>query len=170
MPTGHEFLKLHGGINWWVIRQRLTYLQFGYRGELEKKWEDYAAAQESEDMPVILEPSAYKYNDPIYRFLEPQWKKLFERLCEADVVIVVGYSLPEGDTQARSKILTAFQTNPECRWLIVDPSDFTRERYRRLLGTRSLRFHPAGLAGFNNDIQANLQEAFPEINFSEVQP
>jgi len=163
----HELLKLHGGVNWWMINNTLTYLQFGAGGDLERNWREYAEASDPSDMPVILEPSVYKYDDPVYRLLEPQWKIFFKRLTEADIVIIIGYSLPEADTQARSKILTAFQINQGCQWLIVNPSDSSISRYRRLLGSLRVKVLQNGLAGFNNDILANLQEAFPTIDFSE---
>ena len=116
----NEFLKLHGGINWWKIGGRLHYLPFGRGGELTTKWTEYAD-NEAIGEPVILEPSVYKYGDDNYELLKPQWNRFIERLCAADYVLILGYSLPEADSQARSKITVAFQINPGCRWLLVDP-------------------------------------------------
>jgi len=89
-----------------------------------------------------------------------------ERLCEADCVLILGYSLPEADSQARSKITVAFQVNPDCKWLLVDPSDDTCRRYRRLLGQTALKTMNTTLAGFNTELKANLEAAFPRIDFS----
>ena len=164
----HLFLKLHGGINWWMIKNRLTYVRFASSGDLARKWNVYSKAPNSQDQPVILEPSAYKYCGDFYKLLEPQWSKFFERLCEADCIIIIGYSLPEGDAQARSKMMTAFNINKKCKWLLIDPSESTCARFIRLLGQKSLTVLRKGLAGFNNDVRANLQQAFPDVDFSEA--
>lgn len=164
----HKFLKLHGGINWWMIDGHLTYLKWSGGGALQMKWDEYSQNPGMENTPVILEPSYYKYEDEVYRILSPQWDLFFQRLCEADVVIIMGYSLPEADSEARSKIMTAFQTNTECKWLVVDPSETVRDRYRRLLGEKSLRVLDKTLAGFNNEIREDLQESFPDVDFSEA--
>ena len=161
----NEFLKLHGGINWWKVGDELHYVRFGRGGDLMTRWDDYSSGH-GRGEPVILEPSVYKYHDDNYDLLRPQWERFMERLCEADCVLVLGYSLPEADSQARSKITVAFQVNPDCRWLVVDPSEDTCRRYRRLLGQTALTTLELGLAGFNNELKANLQLGFPTIDFS----
>lgn len=90
----------------------------------------------------------YKYGDANYELLKPQWERFIERLCKADCVLILGYSLPEADSQARSKITVAFQVNPTCRWLLVDPGDETCRFYNRLLGKEALKTFNMGLAGF----------------------
>ena len=83
-------------------------------------------------------------------------------------MIIIGYSLPEADTQARSKILTAFQSNANSKWLVIDPNADVCSRYRRLLGEERVTIMDGiTLAGFNNDLEANLQNAFPDIDWSE---
>jgi len=160
-----EFLKLHGGINWWKIGEKLHYIPFGYGGGLSRKWTEYAD-DAADGEPVILEPSVYKYGGDKYELIKPQWDRFIERLCSADCVLILGYSLPEADSQARSKITVAFQVNPKCKWLLVDPSDETCHRYTRLLGGNALTTFSTGLVGFASDLKANLQEAFPAIDFS----
>jgi hypothetical protein len=160
----HLFLKLHGGINWWMINGRLTYVRFASSGDLNRKWNEYSKDPNSADQPVILEPSAYKYCGDFYKLLSPQWSKFFERLCEADCIVIIGYSLPEGDAQARSKMMTAFNINKRCKWLLIDPSEATCARFIRLLGQKSLTVLRKGLVGFNHDVRAYLQQAFPDID------
>jgi hypothetical protein len=167
--TKHTLLKLHGGINWWKIGGQLTYLPWSAGGSLSARWAEFQDAEHApDDGPVILEPSAYKYSDPNYKLLEPQWRFFLERLCEANYVIVVGYSLPENDMQARSRISVAAQVNQNCRWLVIDPSPDICARYRRLLGTKVVTTKITTLSGFNNDIEDNLNEAFPELTFDAV--
>lgn len=131
------------------------------------KWAEYAKGENAADHPIILEPSAYKYQDETYKFLAPQWDRFFQRLCEADCVLIVGYSLPDGDFWARSKVLTAFQANPKSKWLVVDPSPEVCARYRRLFGQRRLTVLETTLSGLNNDLANNLQNAFDNVEFVE---
>lgn len=157
----HTFLKLHGGINWWLIGDKITYLQWTAGGELAQKWAAYDRDPSMQDRPVILEPSFYKYGDTTYRQLEPQWKVFLQEMLRADCILIIGYSFPEMDVNARSKILTAFQVNDTARWLVVDPSEVVCGRYRTLLGHTRVHVLQMTLAGFNNDLDAHVQEAFP---------
>jgi SIR2-like domain len=164
----HVLLKLHGAINWWKESDSIRYLQWSSSGELSDRWQEYEGQdQDTDDGPVILEPSAYKYQHPRYRLLEPQWKIFFEHLCEADYVIVIGYSLPENDTQARSRIAVACQVNQRCKWLAIDPSSPTLDRYKRILGRRVLTTLDTTLAGFNNELEDTLSIAFPTLLASD---
>jgi len=163
--NNHLFLKLHGGINWWFINDQVTYLPFTAGGPLQAKWEAYDNDPGIKDRPVILEPSFYKYDDAVYRQLAPQWEQFFQNLIQADCVVVVGYSLPEMDVNARSRILTAFQANNKCRWLIVDPSENTCNLYRRLLGCDHVQILEQSLASFNNEIREHMKTAFPDVAF-----
>lgn len=166
----HEYLKLHGSVNWWMVNGQLSYLGFGGpRNELQQKWHEYREGVAGGDYPVILEPSAYKYTDGPYEHLRCQWDVFFRRLCEADAIIVIGYSLPYGDIEARSKVLTAFQTNARARWLIVDPAVDICRRYRTLLGNVRATILESSLAGLNNDLRGNLQGAFENVDFSECE-
>ena len=165
----HLFLKLHGGINWWLIDDKITYLPFTGGGTLREKWDRYDRDPDMKDRPVILEPSFYKYEDSAYKQLAPQWEMFFQKLIEADCVIIVGYSLPEMDINARSRILTAFQVNRKCRWLVVDQSESTCNLYRRLLGCEHVTVLQQSLASFNNEIRGHMQTAFPELTFSDQQ-
>jgi hypothetical protein len=166
----NTLLKLHGGINWWKIGGQLTYLSWGGDAALNQKWTEFDSDQANTDEPVILEPSAYKYESPNYGLLTRQWEVFFERLCEADCVIVIGYSLPENDSQARSRITIAGQVNENCHWLVIDPSDTICSRYKRLLGRTRLTTEITSLAGFNNDIDDTVRRAFPNVKFEELPP
>ncbi len=162
----HTYLKLHGGINWWLINDKVTYLAWTGRGELQQKWADYDRSPNSQDRPVILEPSFYKYEDSLYKQLAPQWTRFFDDLIQADVILVIGYSLPEMDINARSRILTAFQVNQNARWLVIDPSEQVCDLYRKLLGTARVDILQMTLAAFNNDLETHLHNAFPDIELS----
>ncbi len=163
----HTLLKLHGGINWWLINDRITYLPWTGHGDLREKWREYERGNDQEGRPVILEPSFYKYDEAEYRQLKPQWDMFGEELLQAECIVIIGYSLPEMDTNARAKILTAFQINDDARWLVVNPSESVCDLYRRLLGNIRATIIQQSLAGFNNEIKSHLQTVFPSVDFSE---
>jgi hypothetical protein len=163
----HEYLKLHGSVNWWLIDGKPTYLKWGSHGELTVKWNELSE-NKTADLPIILEPSAYKYEHPLYKqILEPQWTHFLKRLCEAACVLVIGYSLAENDLEARCKMFTAFQVNEACRWAVVDPAGETRQKYERLWGTKRLWTSEHSLAGFNSALIDNLKTAFPNVEIKD---
>lgn len=164
--ASHEYLKLHGSVSWWMIENQLTYLSWGRGGGLSQKWLDYERATTA-DYPVILEPSSYKYGGREYEILKPQWDRFLQRLSEATHVLIVGYSLPDGDTQARSKILTSFQVNTDCKWGVIDPSPDISGRFERLLGNVRLKTLQMGLAGVNGDIIGNLRTLFDDVELRD---
>ena len=80
---------LHGGVNWWFDNGRLVYLQFGgNQPDIATRWNAYANEQAS-GHPVILEPSYYKYDDPMYQLLKKQWGRFVKSLLEADTVLIL---------------------------------------------------------------------------------
>lgn len=160
--TQHLLLKLHGAINWWIVNGALTYFTWTHAGPLEEKWDDYENNR-TEDLPVILEPSFYKYQDRRFEYLQPQWRVFSEHLLAAHCVVIVGYSLPDSDTYARSRILTAYRTNSQCRWVIVDPSKTVLRRYTQLLGQKGRRIKhlQMKLKDFNENINGYLAETIP---------
>lgn len=153
----HLLLKLHGAVNWWIVNGVLTYLPWTDGGPLKQKWDDYER-NATKDFPVLLEPSFYKYQDQCYKLLETQWDVFSERLADADCVLIIGYSLPDSDTYARSRILTAYQANAKCNWLLVDPSKNVFKRYRKLVGSRRIRikYSSKKLRDFNRYAETDL--------------
>lgn len=150
--TKHVFLKLHGGINWWFENGRIRYLPFGSQPDLNECWAAYEAGH-AEGEPVILEPSYYKYSGPMYERLRPQWKRFTSALASADYVIVVGYSLPEADSEARSAMMLGFQANPDALRVVIDPSPVVQARYAQLHGERHLVQLPGSLEEWNDDLE-----------------
>jgi len=149
-PCRDTLLKLHGGVNWWYRNGHIRYLSFGRGGELTATWREYESGSRV-GRPLILEPSYYKYNDPLYKRLARQWKIWVKRLTSADVVLVVGYSLPQADWAARAAVTLGFQNNPRSQWVIVDPSQRTCSRYVSLLGRSRVRVYRSSLSGLKDD-------------------
>lgn len=164
--TKHEYLKLHGSVNWWLVGGTPTALSWGSYGELTKKWDELAQGK-TEDRPIILEPSAYKYEDELYeKILITQWQHFVYKLVDADCVLIIGYSLPDNDLEARCKMVTAFQVNAKCLWGVIDLGDESRRKYQRLFGSKRLQTLDTSLAGFGANLIDNLRNLFPGIDIN----
>lgn len=133
-------LKLHGSISWWIDQnsKEISYAAPNAKtGTLESKWFSYQRS--SSEHPLMLEPSSKKYDDPNFELLQPQWDYFAKELARADICIIAGYSLPEGDEMARKWLLEANRLNTNLKWIVVDPSDETLRKYAKLLGESRLR-------------------------------
>jgi hypothetical protein len=157
-PTHHTLLKLHGGINWWYTGAHIEYLPFGAQPTLTTRWDEYAEGRAA-GHPVILEPSCYKYDDPVYSLLEGQWDFFVRKLFEANTVVILGYSLPEADAKARMALMMGFQSNRDSRWMVVNPDANVCNRLSRLFGNKRLSIFPISLQDFNQQFAKNLEIA-----------
>lgn len=153
----HTFLKLHGGINWWYQNDRLLYLPFGAQPQLDEKWTQYERNQTA-GHPVLLEPSYYKYEDPVYNLLKTQWQVFVQRLLKAELVLIVGYSLPDADLQARTALTVGFQSNVTSRFLVVDLAEPVCNRYERLFGKVRLQSIPRSLQDVHDQLPQMIEE------------
>jgi hypothetical protein len=154
----HTLLKLHGGVNWWYDREGIEYLPFGRQLTLNARWREYGEDRAS-GHPVILEPSSYKYDDPVYQLLKEQWDVFVRRLLEANDVVIIGYSLPEADAKARTALMMGFQSNATSKWLVVNSDPEVCARYGRLFGTKRVTIFNRTLADFNRNFEQALHVA-----------
>lgn len=160
VESKHKFLKLHGGVNWWFSNSRIRYLSFSHnRNTLSDYWNRYESDESNCGHPVILEPSYYKYEDPIYDLLKGQWEYFSESLMKSDLVILVGYSLPDADAKARTALMLGFQANQNSKWVVVDKDESICNKYNRLFGSRRLATFSNGLSDFNADFRGNIQRS-----------
>ncbi len=152
----HTFLKLHGGVNWWFDGTASSYLQFRGSPELDTRWAEYARGNAAAT-PVILEPSCYKYDDPVFKLLKPQWDRFVTDLIAADLVFIIGYSLPESDAMARTALTVGFQSGKtDARWVVINRNGDVCSRYTRLFGAVRLKTYSIPLEEFSRDIPGNL--------------
>ena len=61
------------------------------------------------------------------------WRKARIMLYQADIVYVVGYSLPESDIYARYLLACALGSNPQLRLHVINPSSEIQEKFRKFL-------------------------------------
>lgn len=134
----HLLLKLHGSVSWFIDENDDVHAyRFGSKFKpsvINEMWEKYLS-KKTGYMPVIAEPSFFKYKDIKNRkILKSQFDTALLKLSQTDRVIVCGYSMPDGDTNAKELLLTAVTLNPKAIWEIVDPEDRVINNYARLLG------------------------------------
>ena len=161
--SSHTFLKLHGGINWWYEDGSIHYLPFGNQRDLNERWQAYEENRTTGN-PVILEPSYYKYDDPMYELLKPQWNRLVESLLEADLVVIIDYSLPPADPEARRALTVGFQSNTDAKLVVVDISEQVCDRYERLFGASRMLPIRQSIADVSEDLQNIIAENLPSLD------
>ena len=151
----HMYLKLHGSVTWFsdaggnVINRRFGKVAGAY--PVRAAWDDFLCGNSGALEPMIAEPSFLKHDRIRAKpFLRSQWRSLDLALGESDLVLVVGFSLPDGDAMAKQSLLTTVARNPNAPFVVVDP-DKTKQvmpRYERLLGSGRLDQRPQSLTAF----------------------
>lgn len=150
----HLMLKLHGSVTWFIEAGKLHYKHFGSTlsgNETKQAWDSFLSPGKKDLKPMIAEPSFLKHERiKSTDYLREQWREFDRRLGKADVVLIIGYSLPDGDAMAKQSLLTAVARRPDARYIIVDPDkyDQVRPRYERVLGANRMVHHKMGLTEF----------------------
>jgi hypothetical protein len=149
----HLYLKLHGSVSWFrEAGGKVINMRFGKVGgtyPVVGAWNDYLNRGEAELQPMIAEPSFFKHEGISQnQFLHEQWCTFDKSLGQADVVLIIGYSLPDGDAMAKQSLLTAVARNPAARFIVVDPADTVFPRYLRILGENRLDQRKTGFTEF----------------------
>jgi hypothetical protein len=84
---------------------------------------------------TTIKPEAKASGFPIYNLLKPQWDFFLKKLIDADFVIIVGYSIPDADIEARKVLSAGFQSGKEqSKWIIINPELKDCDNYGRLFG------------------------------------
>jgi hypothetical protein len=151
----HLLLKLHGSVTWFCDgKGRVCYRHFGDKtdgNETRMAWDAFLTGQDGAFEPMIAEPSFLKHERiRATDFFCEQWREFDRKLATADLVLIVGYSLPDGDAMAKQSLLTAVARNPGARYLIIDPdrSGQVMPRYERVLGPNRMVVHQMTLSQF----------------------
>lgn len=139
----HLLLKLHGSVTWFFDASgEVFYAKYGKTGnrnEVVRLWEDYLQSASDCLRPMIAEPSFFKHEDLASRpFLLDQWNEFQSAVSLADLVLIIGYSLPDGDALAKQSLLTAVARKAPPQFVVVDPSEDVLKRYQRVLGSPRL--------------------------------
>jgi hypothetical protein len=154
----HLLLKLHGSVTWFIDKKgEVHYKPYGTKisgNETKEAWDAFLSRGSTDLEPMIAEPSFLKHERiKAIQFLCEQWREFDRCLAKADLVLIVGYSLPDGDAMAKQSLLTAVARRPDARYIIVDPDRDSQvlRRYSRVLGNSRIVPHRVGLSEFLAD-------------------
>jgi len=138
----HKLLKLHGGINLWKEDDQDEIIQLipgpgkGKSSDqdyyVDTQWKAYEKNAEINGHPVILEPSAFKYTDPVFQRIEAQWEEFERELNMANAIIIIGYSLPDFDEKAQTALKSAAEKNQEAAIIVFDPDRQVYCKYKKV--------------------------------------
>jgi hypothetical protein len=129
-------LKLHGSVGWYLNNNQVfidhRFLESlgvtGIEDCNEPKTVPYG-----DSPPSLIEPSFIKTIDkaPAYRQV---WRRAREALEKADVIYIIGYSLPDADILARNLLAETIGNGENKNINIINPSRGRKRTFEALLG------------------------------------
>jgi len=139
-------LNLHGSIKWRTSPDGFEAL-LGFRPSSEfqsvEVWQRDSTALStwpSNELPVIIPPMP---NKPIYNngFLKYLWQIAFNNLISAEELVVIGYSFPSQDDQARQLFLNLSSKKARLKQVVlVDTNPEILKRVKELLNMPRVEF------------------------------
>lgn len=99
LPSDVDILKLHGSLNWAVCTE-CSAPHLAYYWRYTRLPQDHCSYCQALLAPVLVPPT-YRKGIGKYPFLADVWGKAQEVVRQVDELIVIGYSLPEADMEAR---------------------------------------------------------------------
>ncbi len=139
-PSPVKILKLHGSIGWFRRHDGKLYVR--HTDFLEHFAPAYACVRDrlepddcgQNDDSVLISPSYMK--ELTESALQQVWDQAQRAVLSADIVTVLGYSLPDADTPVRVLLnpLRSRLHDHEARAIVVDDSYASLHRWRDFLG------------------------------------
>lgn len=127
---GVKLLKLHGSVNWLgcVNPNHPIYVYNSWQAH--KARIDYCGKCNYQLYKLIVPPVWHK-RDYAHRIGE-LWEIAADKLCSADRIIIIGYSLPTLDFSARHLVLLSSYLNCKLKVDIVNGPNFDDSPYRQI--------------------------------------
>jgi SIR2-like domain len=130
LPGDVDILKLHGSLNWAVCTEcNAPHLAYYYK--YRRLPQAHCSICHALLAPVLVSPS-YRKDLGKYSFLANVWQKAEEMIGQADEIVIIGYSFPEADMEAKwlfKKALIGRGNHP--RLLLIEPLPTVREKISR---------------------------------------
>jgi hypothetical protein len=152
-------LKLHGSLSWVLVPDGIRIADPSAVNWLSdrvcrtKNHTYYDVWDSLEQSPFIVPPVISK-RPPITPFLHDIWREAFAALIEAERIVVIGYSLPTEDLQART-LLRSGAAEKSC--IIIDPDPLVASRYFHAI-SKSISFRQAYFSESVLSVLASLLE------------
>ena len=131
-----QYLKPHGSLNWmhcptcssmYILgNQKSEVFRTGYIHTKE------LCVKDNTTLDFVLEPPSFfkKYKNA---YLQDIWNAMIQLLFQADVIIFIGYSLPDADMWTKY-VLKRACFNSKKHLIVVNKTDREEKRYRRFFG------------------------------------
>jgi len=172
-PRGIGLFKLHGSLNWGTCGcGEIVPLPWEHMGSVPRTpdtsdWgylrstdrlgsASHGCGQGNTGEPAIVPPS---WNKTQYRKgFARVWSRAAAELAAAENIVVIGYSLPDSDAFFHDLFRLGLPGPTRVRrFVVIDPSEDARERFRRLLGPElRVRFEPHDWAFEGNTVARAL--------------
>jgi hypothetical protein len=161
VPVPVKLYKLHGSLNW-MLRTRNSDPEVGTLFPRDRRRErsvfvlDRRVIADNQMMnteagagrsrwylwPLVVPPIYDKQRIVAMDLLRSIWDKARQSLAEADRVVLLGYSLPDADIQARQMLRAAFTTNPRLDAIdCINPDATLGARLKSTLNTNVVRMY-----------------------------
>ena len=137
--SGISLYKLHGSMNWLICPNEKCNSISIYSGKIAQFAEDpnkntrLKCEYCGQHLKRIIVPPRWDKEKSYSDILNNIWKKAFEKLLEADIVYVIGYSLPESDIYARFLLSSALNYNPNLEIHVINSNADIQKKYRTFL-------------------------------------
>ena len=90
--------------------------------------------------PIVVPPISGK-RGMMHVALEPIWKRAAQSIREATRIVLVGYSCPPLDLEARMLLAENMRVMPEKQLTVVDPSATSAARFQDICGTSMMTIY-----------------------------
>lgn len=128
--TDVDILKLHGSLNWAVCTNCCApYLTYYWE---YPRIPDETCPQCGASLKPVLVPPTYQKGIWRFKFIAAVWRKATQIITKADEMVVIGYSFPDVDQEAKWLFRKALlNRNTRLKLILAEPSPDIRERIRR---------------------------------------
>ncbi len=156
-PDAMKILKLHGSINWAIIRDSASESEFDL-----SIYSDYSGLVENNHSPYLLPPSWRKM------FVNAQttvWDAALEAITEATRIIIIGFSMPPSDQHFKYLMAAGLRDNISLRDVIfLSKDDGSGVVAKTLHENVSQIFHPIFCKKINWEMNG-VQQVFANEGF-----
>lgn len=142
--SGILIYKLHGSMNWLICKNDKCKKISIYLEKMAQYAEDPNADTNlkckecSCNLQRIIVPPRWDKEQSYSDILNSIWIKASQTLHEANVVNVIGYSLPESDIYARYLLASALKQNPFLDINIINSNQKIQDKYREFLSDSNI--------------------------------
>jgi NAD-dependent SIR2 family protein deacetylase len=127
---GIKLLKLHGSVNWLICENPNHPIHIYNSWQAQKVRLDSCRKCDCQLYKMVVPPVWHKRG--YAQRIGELWETAADELCDADKIVIIGYSLPIFDISAKYLLLLSSYLNSKVKVEIVNGRDFDDERYKQI--------------------------------------